>query len=257
MKDGKNIKNNLKNKESVNNEKESKKNKKSNNKILIELKNYLLFYKENLKKIHIIIYLISLFLLLISFGYLISNIDISDVAKNLVNSGGKVEEIQRTGLVNLILKEKIPTTFFVLLAGITPYFYLPVIGLLNIYIFAVKIASIYTLSYNTASLILVVIGIIIQIFSISLSVSMGIYFCKISSKRFRYFQYRSFLFSDLKKNYYEIKKDEKKIKEIEEKIKAKREKIESDNVKIPYKELLITFCISSVIIVIGTLIAAI
>ena len=190
MKDGKNIKNTNANKvkeneenKNINNEKNNK--KRSENKILLEFNNYFLFYKENLKKKHIIIYLTSLFLLLISFSYLISNIDISDVAKNLVNSGGKVEEIDRSGLVNLILKEKIATTFFVLLAGITPYFYLPVIGLLNIYIFAVKITSIYTLSYNTASLILVVVGVILQIFSISLSVSMGIYFCKISSKRFK------------------------------------------------------------------------
>lgn len=219
-------------------------------KMLIEYKN---FYKENLKRKHIIIYIISLVLFFMSLMLLISNININDTVKQVVESGGKVESISKIDSLMSIFKEDIPITFFMLFAGITPYFYLPIFGVIASYNLASQIANMYVMSQGTFTISITAFGMIIKLIGYSLAISMGIYYCKISTKKFKYSQRKGFSFMDLKKNYYEMKKMDEKLEEINKKMKEKQDKVDSNNVKAPYKELIITFCISSIIVIIGTL----
>ncbi len=250
-----------KNNKNINNKKQkenentniNKNNKNIDNKFIKMLIEYKDFYKENLKRKQIIIYIISLILFFVSLIFLISNININDTVKQVVESGGKIESVSKIDSLISIFKEDIPITFFMLFAGITPYFYLPIFGLIASYNLASQIANMYVMSQGAFTISITALGMIIKLFGYSLAISMGIYYCKISTKKFKYSQRKGFSFIDLKKNYYEMKKMDEKLEKIEKKIKEKQDKVDSNNVKAPYKELIITFCISSIIVIIGTI----
>lgn len=248
-------KNNNKVANSVNNKKRKKSLNKKNtdNKIIKMLSEYKEFYKENLKRKHIIMYFVLLVIFFVSLMFLLNNLNVENVVKQIVETGGKAKILESSSFINTILKENISVIFVILLAGITPYFYLPVIGSFIAYNFALKISMMYIGSINIITLTFTSLGMIIEMFGYALAIAMGIYFCKNSTMRFKYMQSGGFSFDDVKKGIFEIKKDEKNLEKINKKMLEKKEKMEKNNVKIPYKELFITFCISFVIVLIGTI----
>ena len=246
-----------KNLKQIKNIKKENEIEKTNNKVLKILKDYYAFYKENIKKTHIIMYIISLIILFITLNFLISSIDTNETVKQFVESGGKNSIQQSENVIKTIFTEKIPVVFLILLAGITPYFFIPILGMLVVYDLAGEIATMYTMAYGISNLMIMSFGVIVQVLGISLAITMGMFFCKISTKRFKYIQFRGFSFDDLKRGIYEIKKDEEKLKKLENKVKLKQEALEKCNVKVPYKNLVVTFCISTILVVIGTLISSI
>lgn len=243
--------------ENVENIKKVNEIEKTSNKILKILKEYYVFYKENLKKTHIIMYIISLLILFITLNFLISSIDTNETVKQFVESGGKSVVQQNENVIKTIFTEKIPVVFLILLAGITPYFFIPILGMLVVYDLAGEIATMYTMAHEISNLMIMSFGVIVQILGISLAITMGMFFCRISTKRFKYIQFRGFSLDDLKRGIYEIKKDEEKLKKLENKVKLKQEALEKCNVNIPYKNLVVTFFISTILVVIGTLISSI
>ncbi|MEG2348877.1 MAG: hypothetical protein RSB67_04455 [Clostridia bacterium] len=229
-----------------------KRNKNKNGSKLFDiLKNYYSFYRENLKKKHIVLYVIILILFFIFLSILLSQVNFDTILKEV----GK-NTMDNNSIFSMI-KEKIFIIFLIVFAGITPYVYIPVIGVLSSYTFALSIVSVFGVNNSTFNLVFMCIGAIMQIFGFALAISTGIYYCKISTKKFKYSQSRSFGINDVKKAVYEIRKNNAKVEKIE---KLQKEKIENQNklnVKVPYSKLVISFVISLSIVLIGTLVARI
>ena len=152
-----------------------------------------------------------------------------------------------------IITEKIPVAFLMVFSGVTPFVYIPVIGICAYpYMLAIQL-----MNMSVINMILACIGSVIQIFGISLAISGGIYYCKNSSKRFRYNQSTTFGLDDVKLQVYEATKKEEKLDKLKGKLQVKREKREKLNVKIDYKSLIITAIISIIIVAVAALITGV
>lgn len=212
------------------------------------VKSYFSFYKKSLMKKHIIIYIISLIVFAFFLVTFMNNLDginqlLSEI-KNIENS---------RNIFSILIKEKIPVTFLLIFSGITPFIFIPVIGIIGFpYILATTI-----MNMNVINMVIACIGAIIQIFAMSLAISAGIYYCASSTKRFRYNNSTSFGLDDVKKQIYESTKKEEKLKVVTAKMENKAEKIKKLNVKIEYKALVITFVISTLVICIASLITGV
>lgn len=216
---------------------------------------YLKFYKENLRKNHLIIYILLLIVFFITIIININSIQISqEISDNLNNITSQANNVN---IFKLIVTEKIPLTFLVIFAGITPYFYLSILGFIYPYLQALDMIEAFYAMDKVSNLILMSIGCIIEFIGFGLAIVNGFYYCKLSSKRFRYNQSKSYSFNDVKKNFYSATRKEEKLKELTKKMEDKAKEKEKLNVKIPYNMLFISFVISTVIVVIGSLIARI
>lgn len=228
--------------------------RKKSSKIAMLVVDFYDFYKKEIYKKHIVLYVISLILFFIMLVYFLSsnNIpnEISDIIKNSSNLG-KVANFKS------IFTDKILVNFVLLISGITPYFYISILGIMYSYTLVINIVSAFNNMAINMSPTFMTIGSIIQMFGISFTSAIGIYLCKITTKKFKYNQQVNFTLNDVKKEYYTIKKDEEKLNEVLKKEEKRIEKIEKLNVKIPYKNIIISFVISSLIIIIGGVIALI
>ena len=206
------------------------------------IKNYIQFYRKNLEKKHIICTIISIILFII---FLIV----------YIRKFSKLQNINYNPVSYFTnLKEYILLSFIIIFAGITPYFFLSVLGFLSTYTIARKIAIMYVISNNLYMLIFYCIIAFVISFAYSLCIATGIYYCTLSSKKFTYSQKKGVNFNDLKISLYKLRKNEEKLKECEEKIEKKLKSIEKLNAKIPYLNLAISLSISVLILVFTTLI---
>lgn len=211
------------------------------------------FYKEHIYRKHLVVYILSLMLF---FFVLIGALQDTNT-KNLIIETLTNSSMTRSQILKSILLEKIPVTVLLVFAGVTPYFYISFVGILYSFSLATQILLQFVGQTSGINILFLSIGSMIQLFGTSLAVAIGTYYCKLSTKRFRYIQKLSFTVNDVKKEYYEIKKDEEKLKEIEEKEKERNEKIKQLDVKIPYRILIYGCILSCMIMIIGTLISLI
>lgn len=253
-----NKKNEVKAKTNFIDSKINKLRRKKNSKSSMLVVDFYDFYKNNLYKKHLVLYVISLILFFVMLVYYIKS----------NNTTGELGEIIKSETENLVLlgkmanfksifTDKLLLNFVLLLSGITPYVYIPVIGVLYSNTLAANIVGLFNNIASNMNPTFVTIGSIVQLFGISLTSAAGIYFCKVSTKRFKYSQKVNFTFNDVKKEYYTIKKDDKKLEEALKKEEKRKEEIEELNVKVPYKVIVISFVISSLIIIAGGLITLI
>ncbi len=215
------------------------------------LKDYFKFYKTDLRKKQIILFILSIAIFGIFMGAHISNLKNEDYIAQIQNIGQNTESFN---LFETIFKEKILVTFVLILAGITPYLYISVLGISVGYQLAYEMVEVLFVAGNNGNVILMCIGAIIQTIGFSLASATGIVWCKISTKRRKYANSKDKSFLDFKKEFYLLKGDDKKIKELEQKRKEKAQKDEKNNVNVPYLRLLISFVISSIIVLIGTIV---
>ncbi|MEG2310419.1 MAG: hypothetical protein RSB76_00345 [Clostridia bacterium] len=231
-----------------------KKIDKKSSKIIMVLKEYIKFYKENIMRKHISVYIISLILFFICLAFFISSaspiVSIQQMATN-------VTSLPKIDIVDVLFKQNIPIVFLIMFAGITPFVYLSVIGLSVSYVMAQNIATVFSATSHNANLILMTISAIIQIFAYALAIAIGMYYCKLSTKKFKYYQTGGIGINNFKQKYYQLRGNEKKIKEVEKNQKQKDLKREKLNIKIPYLNFLISFVICCIIVAISTLISAI
>lgn len=212
------------------------------------LKNYFSFYKTNLRKKHIIVYILSLIFFAIFMTNFINNLD--QVNQLLVETNNIKEH---SNIFITTITEKIPLVFLFVFSGVTPYAFIPVIGIIGYpYILSTQI-----INMSGFSMVLACIGSVIQIFAVSLAVSAGIYYCSYSTKKFRYNQAITFGLDDVKQQIYEATKKEDKLNKIKAKKQLKMEKREKLNVKIEYKGLILSAIISIIIVVTVALITGV
>lgn len=238
----------IKLKEKIKNEGKNKNIDKLNLKNII--RSYKKYYNENLKKKHFVIFIIMIVIFFSVIGMLFS--DLESIKNEIVTN-----QIVKESFFNNLINEKIPLLAVIIFAGITPFFFLPVLGIIGSYTLAFETISTYCIENSTLAIITGSIGSVIQLIAISLSISTGIYYCIQSTKKFRYSQQMNFGLKDVKKAIYEIRKNEEKLKQLEIKETKKAEEREKLNVKIPYINLIVSFVISALILIIGAVISSI
>lgn len=229
-------------------------NKGSNFGIKNIMKGYLKFYREKLMRKHIIIYIICLVVFFVMIATLISKINSTPDIAELAQKAKEVSESSKN-IFSLIFMKKIPLIFMIILAGIAPYFFIPVIGIAYSYSLACDIVTNFNVLTGKASVIPMCIGAILQLIAVGLSVATGIQYCLLSTKRWRYSRNQDYSMIDFKRTFYEATGNKKKLKEIIKKKEEKAAKNEKNNVTVPYGYLVISFLISTVIIAIGTIIS--
>ncbi len=251
-------KNNIYKKEIDNNDKikNVKKQTNSNNTFILLLKEYYKFYKENLKKKHIVIFVICLCIFFIVFSAYMSKISATPNITDLIKNSEEAN-ISSNNVFTTIFSQNIPAVFVTILAGIVPYVYIPVLGVAYAYTYAVNIVENFATFSHVGNVVCMTIGAIINLFSISFAIATGICYCKFSTKRQKYNKTDAYTLNSIKKKFYEDTKNKEKLKQLENKIKNKEVERQKYNVKVPYINILISFIISSIIIIIGTLISAI
>lgn len=218
------------------------------------MRGYFKFYKEKLMRKHIIVYIICLVVFFVMIATLISKINSTPNIAELAQKAKEVSEASN-GVFSLIITKKIPLTFMIILAGIAPYFFIPVIGIASSYSLACDIVTNFNVLTGKASVIPMCIGAIIQLIAVGLSVATGIQYCLLSTKRWRYSRNQDYSMLDFKRTFYEATDNKKKLKEVAKKKEEKAAKNEKNNVTIPYGYFIISFLISTIIIAIGTIIS--
>lgn len=220
----------------------------SKSKLTDKLIDFLKFYNKNLKKKHIICFIVSLLV----FAYIITSLinnTTTDITEMINNN------LKNTRDVNLfvnIFNNKIVLIFLLILSGITPFIYIPLLGLLYPVSLAINIVSM-----NGFSVLWATMGAIIQIFASSLAVATGIYYCKLATSKFRYSQTTSFGLNDIKKQIYETRKQDEKLEKLNIKMQEKYDKKQKLNVNIPYRYIIMSGCISIIIIVLAAVITGV
>lgn len=213
-------------------------NDKSNNTII---KDYIGFYSKNIFKKHIVCTILFLILYIV--------ILISTLTQNNIN----VDSVIVPSFFDSLIKQKVLSSFVIILAGIVPYFYMSVLGFAFVSDIVQSIVIYYVASSSVPGLIANMFGGILLIFAYAFSISIGIYYCYLSSKRFKYTQGRGFSFLDVKRSIAKIRKNEKKVNEYDKEEEEKRKKLEEYNVKIDYKNMVISFIFIFVILFISTI----
>lgn len=202
------------------------------------------FYNQKLKKMHIIFLVIMLAVFAIMF---FSSFSAIRSGKYAVAEGAAP-----IGLVDSI-KQNLFLDIVIIIAGITPYCFLSVIGTAQ----SLTLVNELALRYATHSSMMItcLIGGVLEIIGVSLCVAIGLYYCRLSTKKNKYYHHSDFGMDDVKMQLYELRKQEDKLKELTKKKEEKARKIEECNIKIPYFNFMILGVISLVIQVLGILIA--
>ena len=248
--------------ESVNKQNDENNIKKNNQKVQKEigfkniLKDYFNFYKTNLMKKHVIIYIICLAVFFFFIATFISRINSTPNIAELAENAKKISE-NSEGIFILIVKRKIPLLFMIIFAGIVPYLFVPVMGVGTSYYMALDIATNFNVLTGKSSVISMCIGAIIQLIAVSLAIASGVKYTLISTKRWRYSRNQDYSMLDFKMRLYETTNNKNKLKKVIKKKEEKMNKNEKNNVKVPYLYFLISLLLSILIISIGTLIAKI
>ena len=210
------------------------------------IKKYLEFYNKNIRRTHIIVYIICMIIFLIAVNSYISNIDITNTFTNDINTN--------RSLISIIFREKVVMIFLIIFAGITPFIFLPLIGLISAYNLAVSVGGLFVLHSSNIGNILGCIGAIIQMFGFSLAIAVGCYYCALATKKYRYNFKGGITFSDIKKTLYKSTNNKKKFDDEIRKENERNQKREKLNVKIPYINIAIFGTVSFAITTMGTII---
>ena len=208
--------------------------------------NLFTFYKDHIALIHLIVFIIGAALFVVTF--------FSTFIK-IKNGQTVIDGTTTTKSVLDMLKEDALISFVIIFAGITPYCFLSVIGLIQILLNVQQYALRYAL--GNGFMLTSFLGILLQVIGITLCVAVGLYYCRLSTKKRKYYNQSGFGLDDIKASIYDLRKDENKLKELQQKREEKARKIQEANVKIPYFNFLLLGIIGFVVEVIGTLIAAI
>ena len=208
--------------------------------------NLLSFYREHIMIIHAIVFVVALVLYAISFFTTFPKIksgavsvDPTSVAKGL----------------GTMLRDNALLCFVIIFAGITPFCFLSIIGIAQSALVVDQLALRYAL--GSSFLATAFIGGLIEVIGVSLCVAVGIYYCRLSTKKNKYYHQSSFGMDDIKESFYDLRKDEKKMEELKKKREEKARKIQEANVKIPYFYFLLLGVLAYLVQVVGTLIAVI
>ena len=210
--------------------------------IFTYLKEFLKFYKIELKKTHIIVYILSV----VVFGLAVSA---------LLSDNSNLGIIEMTNSISRfsIVGEKVLIIGLLIISGLAPFLFVPALGVIML---PFNLAT-NLINSNIVVGIVLSICVIVQLYFVALAVSAGIYFCRCSTKIYRYDHSSNFGIDDLKQQLLEISKNTKKLEEFKKKRQEKEEKRAKLKVKAQYKMLLIAFILSAIPVAIISLITGV
>ena len=203
-------------------------------------------YVSKLKIVHIVVFVVVIIFYISAFYVTFNKIGNG----NYFISDGTIAK----GFVGMF-NENIALSFIIILAGITPFFYLSILGVAQPTLLVDQIALRYI--FHSTHPVTGFIGGMIEMVGLSLYIAVGLYFCKLSTKKNKYYHQSDFGIDDLKTTFYDLRKDNKKIEEMKLKKEKKAKKIEESNVKIPIVSFIILGLIGFIIEMIGALIVLI
>ena len=174
--------------------------------------------------------------ILIVVGILLSSLIISSIYSSNIEL---YEKSLGSTLLWPMLKERFVMLLLILVSGFVPYFYIPAISFVT-YIFMLSGDIVVKMQIGTVitTLLLSIIPVLIDIFTVSVIAAIGIYMCNYSGKKYRYATRTSFSFLDIKLRFYEITKKEDKYNELLSKKEKQIEKMKKNDVKIDYKQII-------------------
>ena len=220
------------------NEKGNKKTKK-----IIDLKNVVKFFNENLKKKTSTLFIIFA---LISVIFLIPIIN--EIKE--IESGANLE-------VSLwsFIKDKLFFLVITVVAGLVPYMYIAVLGGIGyVYQALVEYAYIIIDKGYFFGILIIIIPLVLNLICISLMSSLGMYLCKINTHKFKLTGQRNMNFDRFRLEFARVTGNKEKEDKITKKIEKKESKIQSKETKIRYKEVFTILGIACVIQIISSLI---
>ena len=221
------------------------KKKRFNLKII--LKDFIKYYKENLKVKHIVCFIIMVIIFALSLNLFYTNLN-NQEAKEIIT-----ESVKGAPFISS-LGEKVFLAFIIVFAGFTPYLYISVIGVFCGYSLANNIIISYILNGSTVSFVFMIIGGVIQLIGFSLCVATGINYCSISTKRRKFSSNTTYGLNDIKSTFYKFKNDKEGMKRVEESNRKKFEEKKKYNVKVPYLTYIVSFIISIIFVLVGMVI---
>lgn len=183
------------------------------------------FYNQNLKKTFLILLAISVVLIILG---------VPTVVQILKASGETEEIINDVSFIN-VYSTNLQIVFFIVLAGIVPYIYVPIVGvfagiILEISKFAVLIVD---KGYLMATAIYLV-PMLLNICIISIAVSLGIYMSKTVTAKYRLTNVKSMNLTKFRIDLYDMLKKEDKKEALEKKREQKIAALEKKNRKLDY-----------------------
>lgn len=207
-------------------------------------KEFMDFFKSNIFTTFCVFFAIAIIITLIFTGSFV---------KLYEQSLSDTKEVISTKILfgeNLL--EKLKMLGITLLAAVVPYVYLPWLGFLgymyNEVLTVAKILSVYGMIKGG---VIYLIIYLLNILTLCLITSLGIYFAKILTIKFRLSRVNSFTFAHYKLKLYEAMSNEKKCKEMEEKISKREEKLKNKLKKIDIKNSIVLVLIAAVIQIIS------
>lgn len=229
-------------KESVNKKQRVKKEKRKE-KITFKsyLRDFLVFVSNNLIKTTCILVIIAVLLTALSISSMVDTARLDDcvgACRDGITFGSN-------------LWGKIQVIFVMIIAGIVPYMYAPVIGFLGIILQEVSTLAYAIKGYGYAvGLALGVLPLVLNILIACIVTALGIYVCRTVTVGYRISNVKNMNFTNFRIKLYEVMKKEKKVEELTLKKNKKLEKLEKTKQKLNYIQILntgIVVCILQVI----------
>lgn len=207
--------------------------------------NTMSLYLKNIKLLHIVFLVISV---VVFIGYFFVKFYQLKTGSYVIDEGFTVKGVP-TLITDCVLLSGV-----IVIAGVTPYCYLSVLGLFQSALLVEQLAARYY--YGRGFIITDFVGGLIEMIGVALCIATGIYSCKLSTKKSKYKDTPYFSMDDLKSSIYEIKKDTKKVEEIEKKKQEKIQKMQQYKVEVPYLSIIVLCVVGAVFQFVGTLIVA-
>lgn len=183
------------------------------------------FYKINLKKTFLILCMVNIIIIVLGIPSVVQILKISAETEKIVTSANFFN----------IYSINIQMVFFIVLAGIVPYIYIPIVGA-----FAgslTEISKIATLILDKGYLmatIIYLLPMLLNICIISIAVALGIYVCKTITAKYKLTDAKSMGFTKFRIDLYDTLKKKDKKEELEKKREQKIAELEKKNRKLDY-----------------------
>lgn len=187
------------------------------------------FFKNNLMKAFLVLCLISIIL-----GALGINI----VVEGVRNANAAQDAVQNASYIQIYFSN-IKNIFVVILSGIVPYIYAPVVAMFSVITLELsKFATIIVdKGYFMATLIYIV-PMILNLCIMNMAVALGIYICKTRTNKNKLENVNDDAsYTKLKMELYATLRKDKKKQAIENKEKEKKAKLEKKNIKLDYFQI--------------------
>lgn len=190
---------------------------------------FLDFFTKNLMKTFFVLCAISIILIGIGVIPMVENLKSVSDTQNVIENMSYID-VYFSSIKNILA---------VILAGIVPYIYAPVVAIIamNLLELSKFVMLIADKGYFMATLIYIV-PMILNICIMNIAIALGIYICKIRTNKYKLDNVNdNESYTKLKMELYAALRNDKKKQALENKEKEKKAKLEKKNIKLDYFQI--------------------